>query len=143
MAKYTTENGHTFRRKNSYLPCAISAKTDTMSEEEYARVMRANAWADNITNAEWPAVLRHEGVKAYVRSKLKRKAIGWLMAFSRIARLNPPLAIEIMEGVDRLYREQITEHNNDPCIIHWDVLAEQAHEAWLPREGNQPVDEAA
>src|SRR4051794_14568861 len=64
-------------RKNAYMPCVISADFDAMTPKEQAQILRETRWADNITGAEWPVVLRHDGVKAYVRSKLKRKAVGW------------------------------------------------------------------
>ena len=112
MPEYRIGN-HMFRRKNLYLPCVISAEVDAMTEEEHAKVLRETYWADNITNAEWPAVLSHEDVKAYVRSKLKKKAIGWLMALSRIIALNPHVAGDVMRAADDLYRKQIRK---DPPV---------------------------
>lgn len=99
----------TFRRKNLYLPCMISARTDEMSDEERVAVMKAAYWADNITNAEWPLVLRHDGVKAYVKSKFKKKAAGWLMALARVAAINPKLFAEIAAKAEEMYREQIEQ----------------------------------
>lgn len=114
-------------RKNLYLPCVISADLDAMTPEEQARVWRETYWADNIANAEWPAVLRHDGAKAYVKSKLKRKAVGWVMALSRIVWLNPALGADILRAADHLYREQIRE---DPPIP-WRTLADLVEQGWM------------
>jgi hypothetical protein len=100
---------HEFRRKNTYLPCIISARVEEMDDEEYARVMREAYWADNITNAEWPLVLKHDGVKAYVRSKFKKKAAGWLVALARVAYLNEDLFAEIAVKAEEMYRGQIEQ----------------------------------
>jgi hypothetical protein len=99
----------TVRRKHTWLPCIIGERFDAMSEEEQAAACRSTYWADNITNGEWPVVLRHDGVKAYVRSRLKKKAVGWCMALARLAVLNPQLFAEITEKADEMYREQIEE----------------------------------
>jgi len=108
MAEYRIGD-HTFRRKNFYLPCIISARVDGMSDEERVAVLKAAYWADNITNTEWPLVLRHEGVKAYVRSRFKKKAAGWLMALARVATINPELFAEIAAKAEEMYREQIED----------------------------------
>ncbi len=85
---------HEFQRKNLYLPCIISERLEDMSDEEHARALREAYWAELITNAEWPVVLSHDGVKAYVKSRLKKKAVGWLVALSRIVWLNPKLGAQ-------------------------------------------------
>jgi hypothetical protein len=108
MAEYRIGD-HTFRRKNFYLPCIISARVDRMSDEEWVAVHKAAYWADNITNTEWPLVLRHDGVKAYVRSRFKKKAAGWLMALARVAAINPELFAEIVAKAEEMYREQIED----------------------------------
>ena len=97
------------RRKNLYLPCAIAAEVDEMSPEEQASVYRAAFWADNITNAEWPVVLGHENFTPSAKSRLKKKAAGWLMALGRIACLNPDLHREIVKQAEEMYRDQIGE----------------------------------
>jgi hypothetical protein len=108
MAEYRVGD-QTFRRKNLYLPCIISARTAGMTDAERVAVLKAAYWADNITNAEWPLVLRHDGVKAYVRSRFKKKAAGWLMALARIAAINPELFVEITAKAEEMYREQIEQ----------------------------------
>jgi hypothetical protein len=97
------------RRKNLYLPCAINDQLDDMSPEEQARVYKAAFWADNITNAEWPVVLGHDDCSPSAKSRLKKKAAGWLMALGRIAYLNPELHREIVKQAEEMYRDQIGE----------------------------------
>ena len=113
-------------RKNLYMPCVISADVDAMTPEEHARVLRETYWADNITNAEWPAVLRHDGVKAYAKSRLKKKAVGWVMALSRIVRLHPALGAQVLREADALYRRQIREEPPIP----WATLADLIERGW-------------
>ncbi|MGZ4254817.1 MAG: hypothetical protein ACXVS6_22710 [Solirubrobacteraceae bacterium] len=96
--------GELFRRKNLYLPCVIVGRADEMTEAELARVYRENAWADNITEGEWLVVLEREDAKPYARSRLKRKAAGWLVAFARIADLQPDLAAQIVTQAAEVYR---------------------------------------
>jgi len=95
MPRYTI-NGQAFRRKNLYMPCIINATFDDKTPEEQAAIFKATYWADNITNAQLPVVLEHEGASPVERSRLKKKATGWLMALSRIAYLNPALFNEIV-----------------------------------------------
>lgn len=97
------------RRKNFYMPCVIGERVEEMSEEEYAAILKATKWADNITNAEWPAVLGHDDCSPSAKSRLKKKAAGWLMALGRIAYLNPDLHREIVEQAEQMYRDQIGE----------------------------------
>ena len=114
------------KRKNLYMPCAIHADLDQMTPEEHVRVIKATYWADNITNREWPVVLSHEDAKKDARSKLKKKAVGWLMALSRILYLNPKLGGTAMRAADKLYREQIKE---DPPLP-WALLADLIEQGW-------------
>jgi hypothetical protein len=85
--------GKTFRRKNLYLPCIIGPRLDDMSDEEVADVYKATYWADNIAASEWPAVLRHDDCSPSAKSRLKKKAAGWIMALERIGRIKPAVAI--------------------------------------------------
>jgi hypothetical protein len=52
-------------------------------------------------------VLGRDEATAPNRSRLKRKAGGWLMALGRIAALNPELLAEITERVRAMYANQI------------------------------------
>jgi hypothetical protein len=122
---------HTFNRKNTYMPCAIAADVDDMPAEEQAAVYRRTYWADNITNAEWPVVLGHDGITAYVKSKLKKKAAGWLVALGRIAYLHPTLAREICTQARAMYADQIREE------YPWADIATGL--AGLPLEDNRTV----
>jgi hypothetical protein len=103
--------GQIVRRKNHYMPCAIAAEVDGMSDEEYAETMKKTYWADLITNTEWPVVLGHEDCSPSAKSRLKKKAAGWLMALGRIAYLNPDLHREIVKQAEEMYRDQIGENH--------------------------------
>ena len=113
-------------RKNTWLPCVINADLDGMSPEQQAKVFRETKWADNITNSEWPALLRRLQASKPARSKLKRKAIGWLMALSRIVYLNGPLGGEVLRAADDLYRRQLREAPTIP----WRALADALDTGW-------------
>ena len=106
MPRYRIAN-QTVRRKNFYLPCVIAAEVDDMSDEEYVRTLKETYWADNITNAEWPAVLGHEDCSPSAKSRLKKKGAGWFMALGRIAYLNPALYNEMVKAAEKMYRDQI------------------------------------
>jgi hypothetical protein len=96
-------------RKHLWLPCALGDQLDGASDEEKARLYRATWWADNITNAEWPVLLGHEGASKTAKSRLKRKLVGWAMAEGRIAVLNPELYNQAVKEAKRLYQEQLGE----------------------------------
>ena len=113
-------------RKNDWMPCVINADFDRMTPEEQAQVLRETKWADNITNSEWPALLRRPQASKPARSKLKRKAIGWLMALSRIVYLNKPLGGEVLRAADDLYRRQLRE----APAIPWSPLADVLDMGW-------------
>jgi hypothetical protein len=110
--------GKTFRRKNLYMPCIIGPRLDDMTDEEVAELYKATYWADNITNGEWPAVLQHDDCSPSARSRLKKKAAGWLMALQRIARIHPGLFEEIAAKADEMYREQVEDE--PPVLLVWD-----------------------
>jgi hypothetical protein len=99
--------GHTFRRKNLYMPCVLGADFDGMSDEEKARVYRETYWADNIAASEWKAVLGHDDCTPSAKSRLKKKAAGWVIALGRIAALNEELFREVVERALSTYEEQI------------------------------------
>jgi hypothetical protein len=127
--------GKTFRRKNLYLPCIIGPRLDDMSEEEVADVYKATYWADNIAASEWPAVLRHDDCSPSAKSRLKKKAAGWLMALQRIALINPELFDEGAAKADDMYREQIED---EPSI--WLVWDGRHFESGEPSRVGCPVD---
>jgi hypothetical protein len=110
--------GKTFRRKNLYMPCIIGPRLDDMSDEEIVDVYKATYWADNITNAEWPCVLDHDDCSPSAKSRLKKKAAGWLIALQRIAVINPELFEEIAAKADETYHPQIED---EPVVrLVWD-----------------------
>jgi hypothetical protein len=103
--------GQTVRRKHWWMPCAINARFDEMSDEEQARTLKETYWAYNITNAEWEALLERDGCSPSARSRLKKKAAGWYMALGRIAALNPKLYNEITSRSIEMYGEQIGDEH--------------------------------
>jgi hypothetical protein len=96
-------------RKHLWLPCVLGDQLEGASDEEKARLYKATWWADNITNAEWPALLGHEGASKTAKSRLKRKTVGWLMAMGRIAALNPGLYNQAAAEARELYQQQLGE----------------------------------
>jgi hypothetical protein len=98
-------------RKHLWLPCVLSADLEDASDEEKAKLYRATWWADNITNAEWPALLGREGASKTAKSRLKRKLVGWLMAMGRIAALNPELFDQAAREARDLYAAQLGEEH--------------------------------
>jgi hypothetical protein len=87
---------------------------DDPPPEELEAIFKATWWADNITNAKWPALLHREGPSRSARSKLKKKVISWWMALSRIAYLDPELYNQTVAEAKRLYLEQVREPH--PCF---------------------------
>lgn len=102
-------SGARVRRKNGYMPCVLSERFDSLPPEEQERLFKQAKWADNITNAEWLVVLQRDGATAPNKSKLKRKAAGWLMALGRIAVLHPDLFKAICEQARSMYAEQVEQ----------------------------------
>ncbi len=113
--------GQNVRRKNWYRPCIMVEEFDKAEADgdhaTLARMLKATVWADNIANSEWPVVLHEEEAKPYNRSRLKKKAAGWIMALQRIARLHPELFEEIADLAQRTYQEQIQEE--PPVVLVW------------------------
>jgi len=97
----------TVRRKNLYMPCIIGRRIQSMSDEEQVAIVKATRWADRITEAEWRALLDHDGCSPSARSRLKTKAAEWLVALARIYFLNRGLFAEITSKADQTYSEQI------------------------------------
>lgn len=108
MATYKIGD-HKVRRKNLYMPCIIGPRIEQMTDEQYAAILQATAWADLITNAEWEALLGHDGATAAAKSRLKKKAAHWLIALGRIAYLNPELFKAIAEKAVTTYAEQVED----------------------------------
>lgn len=98
-------------RKHLWLPCVLSTDLEGATDEEKVKLYRATWWADNITNAEWPVVLGHEGTSKTAKSRLKRKLIGWFMAMGRIAALNPELFDQAAKEAKALYLEQLRDRH--------------------------------
>jgi hypothetical protein len=93
------------------MPCVIGPRFEKMSEEEQAKVYKATWWADLIAASEWPALLKKDGFSPSARSRLKKKAAGWLIALGRVAAINPDLFAEVLQRATKEYKEQTeTEH---------------------------------
>jgi len=103
--------GELVRRKNLYLPCALAQSMDGLSAEEEARIYRQTWWADLIAASEWRALLREPGFSPSAKSRLKKKAAGWLIALGRIEQLDGELYGAVVADAQRLYREQVGQHH--------------------------------
>ncbi len=119
------------RRKNLYMPCVIGPKFDEATPEEKARILRDTWWADLISNSEWKVLLTEDFTPS-AKSRLKKKAAGWLIALGRIAVLNPKLYNEVTDEAQRRYEEQIGKPH--PVI--------QAAVTMNPGPGVRPADPA-
>jgi len=101
----------TFRRKNLYIPCVIASRMDELPPEKQAEVYKKTWWADFLTEREWRTILgqnppRHTSV---VKSMLKKKAAGWLVALGRLATFEPELYNASVMLARDLYRDLIGE----------------------------------
>jgi len=115
-----------FERKNAYMSCVVGERFDTMTPQEQAQALKAAYWADLLTNAEWPVVMRHEGVAAPTRSKLKKKIVGWVIALSHVAQINREFAAQVLRDADARCREQF---EREPPIP-WALLADLIEQGW-------------
>jgi fructose-specific component phosphotransferase system IIB-like protein len=99
----------TVRRKNFYRPCVLTEEFANADNDELVRLLKATSWCDNITNAEWKVVLGEEDASAPNRSRLRKKAAGWLIALARIAVLNPELFEAAAKDARKMYAEQVKQ----------------------------------
>jgi len=98
--------GQVFKRKNLYIPCVIADRMDELSPEKQVEVYRKTWWCDLLTEREWLVILNQSSRhRAVVRSILKRKMTGWLMALGRVATFDPDLYNEAVRSAKELYRE--------------------------------------
>jgi hypothetical protein len=103
--------GERIRRKNFYMPCAIGPRFDSASPEEQARILKETWWCDLVSGSEWKALMQEPDFSPSAKSRLRRKAVGWLVVLGRIALLNPELYNSIVKDAEDLYRTQIgTDH---------------------------------
>ncbi len=99
--------GETIRRKNLYMPCAIGPRFDSATPEERLRILKETWWCDLVSNSEWKALMQEADFNPSAKSRLKRKAAGWLVVLGRIALLNPDLYNEITTEAEEIYMAQI------------------------------------
>jgi len=106
LPRYRIE-GKVFRRKNLYIPCVIAEKFDELSPEKKVEVFKKTWWCDLLTEAEWRTILGQNppNYKSVVKSRLKKKAVGWLIALGRILTFEPDIYNKAVEEAIRLYRE--------------------------------------
>jgi hypothetical protein len=72
-------------RKHEYMPCILVARQEDFSPEEWVVLMKRCYYADYFTVAEWRAIVSDgQQQNRSVKSKLKRKVTGWLMAMGRL-----------------------------------------------------------
>jgi hypothetical protein len=102
-------DGVTITRKNYWHPCVLGPEFEKLDgTADYARLLNACYWADNLTATEWPVMLEQRTDKR-VKSRMKRKIAGWLMILARIAYLNPDLFKAACADARKLYGEQVRE----------------------------------
>jgi hypothetical protein len=117
------------------MPCALGPRFDEASPEEQARILRETYWTDFVTNSEWPALLGHDDAPSYARSRLKKKAAGWLIALGRIAVLNPDLIAEIVERATATYEEQ-TETEYPAVQVGGALVSLPTFRNWIAQGGS-------
>ena len=103
----------TFRRKNLYIPCVIAERMDELPPERQVEVYKKTWWCDLLTEREWRMVLNQNPPQhiAVIRSILKKKVAGWLIAMGRLATFEPGLYEESVKLAEDLYRELTGERH--------------------------------
>jgi len=106
MPKYRIGE-HTFRRKNLYIPCLLAEKIEDLPPEKQAEIYKKSWWCDLLTEVEWRTILNHNppSYKDVVRSRLKKKIIGWFIVLGRIATFDPELHDTAYGEAKKLYEE--------------------------------------
>lgn len=84
-----------------------------MSDEEKVKVFKETWWADNLTEAEWRLILDQNppGYSKVVKSRLKRKLTGWLMAMARVALFAPEVYGGAIDKAKEMYQQQVGEEH--------------------------------
>jgi hypothetical protein len=126
--------GQRVRRKNFYMPCAIGPRVETMTETEYAEILKATYWADYVTNSEWPALLDQDGCSPSARSRLKKKVAGWAIVLGRIAVINPELLAEALQRARSEY-ERLTETPYPEVRLSAEFAFPTTAKEWRESEG--------
>lgn len=106
MPKYKFGN-QTFRRKNLYIPCVIAQKFDDLPPEKKVEVFKKTWWCDLLTKTEWATILDYKKVdyEHVVKSRLKKKVAGWLIALARLSLFDSKLFEEAVELAKKTYEE--------------------------------------
>jgi hypothetical protein len=109
--------GQQFYRKHTYLPCAIDARWDEMTDEERAEAFKATWWLDSLSDGEWKAILGEDGASKAARSRAKRKLMGWLVVLGHVRIVNPELFDAARREAFKVHREQFEETH--PFYLPW------------------------
>jgi len=112
MPKYRIGK-ETFRRKNLYIPCVISENFDDLTDEEKVQVFKDTWWADNLTDSEWRTILKRNppSYEKVVRSRLKKKLVGWWIILGRIATFDPDLYNQSVKEAEQIYERLLKAKN--------------------------------
>ena len=99
----------TFRRKNLYIPCVIAENFDDLSEEDQVKIFKETWWADNLSDAEWRTILKQNppNYERVVRSRLKKKIVGWLVVLGRLATFEADLYNDAVKEAKEIYSKLI------------------------------------
>jgi hypothetical protein len=100
-----------------------------MTPEQQAEVLKRTYWADLVAASEWPALLEEDDFSPSARSRLKKKAAGWVIVLGRIAALNPTLFAEIVERATTTYDEQ-TQSEYPSASIAGCLVSLQTFRKW-------------
>src|ERR1035441_10123241 len=110
------------------MPCALGPVFDAATPADQLAMMKATKWADNLTNAEWPVMLQDVS-NPPVKSRMKKKIVGWIMILTRIMVLNPVLFHEAMVAANDLYTKQTGEQNPLVTMYCLDLLVRSNKES--------------
>ena len=101
-----TAGGVSAVRKHEYMPCILVAQQEDFTPEEWVALMKRCYYADYFTVAEWKAIVSEgEQPNRPVKSKLKRKVVGWLMALGRLGAIRRKWLAEAYLKAEKEYGE--------------------------------------
>ncbi len=134
MSPVYNVGGQRVRRKNFYMPCALGPLFSEMTPEQQADVLKGTYWADLVSASEWPALLEEDDFSPSARSRLKKKAAGWVIVLGRIAALNPTLFAEIVERATTAYEGQ-TQSEYPAASLAGCLISLQTFRKWSESPG--------
>ena len=120
-------------RKHEWMPCI--ANRDNYTDEEWIALQKRCYFIDFITDSEWRTILDPETKNATVhRSKLKKKAAGWLMALARISLLAPEILTNAVNMARKEYAEIYHPGNEYTGDADYDRMVYQVMSGKMPPE---------